>query len=234
MPVNKTVKIGWKASYKGRRKALEGDATELPFRNEEEIIEEQPPRKKRQLSLEDITVKTRRLFNEGATLAESERYAEAHKKWDEALQLTEDAKVKGEILEAKAQVLLEMERPFQAITCARKSLESRPKWIYGLLTLGRALLAFGELKEAKTVFAAVVKSEAPKSDRTVKKEAQDELYRVAVLQTEISDAAKDRSTAISDASKGRGTVVNGRVVSLRFWETARNVTYKDGRPIVPD
>lgn len=58
-------------------------------------------KRRRLLLLEDNQTKSRRLGEEGAVLAENERYWEAIKYWDEAIQLTPDT---AALYEMKSQV----------------------------------------------------------------------------------------------------------------------------------
>ncbi len=58
-------------------------------------------KRRRLLLLEDNLAKSKRLREEGAVLAENERYWEALKYWDEALQLTPGSAV---LYEMKSQV----------------------------------------------------------------------------------------------------------------------------------
>lgn len=58
-------------------------------------------KKRRALLLEDSQAKSKRLQNEGAVLAESQRYWEAIKYWDEAIELTPGSAV---LHEMKSQV----------------------------------------------------------------------------------------------------------------------------------
>ena len=58
-------------------------------------------KKRRVLLLEDSQAKSKRLQNEGAVLAESQRYWEAIKYWDEAIELTPGSAV---LHEMKSQV----------------------------------------------------------------------------------------------------------------------------------
>ncbi|CAK9089827.1 unnamed protein product [Durusdinium trenchii] len=74
--------------------------------------------------LEDAELKRKRLRSEGSVLAQAERYAEALQHWEEALLFTDDPCEKAPILEQMAQVLLILERPFDAIRTA----PSPPMW----------------------------------------------------------------------------------------------------------
>lgn len=60
-------------------------------------------KRRKALVLEDVSAKSRRLQKEGEVLAEHERYWEAIKYWDEALQLTPDSAI---LYEMKSQVAL--------------------------------------------------------------------------------------------------------------------------------
>lgn len=99
--------FGWK-----RKRQLSGHTAPL-FSKEEEEEEESAgegeekvdwlsaAKKRRILLLEDALAKSRRLQEEGAVLAGSERYWEAIKYWDEALQLNPHSAV---LYEMKSQV----------------------------------------------------------------------------------------------------------------------------------
>merc|ERR1711908_239585 len=98
-----------------------------------------------QSQLEDTAAKSRRLSSEAALLAESERFAEAMQRWEEALLFTEVASERAAIYEQIAQVLLVLARDFDAVQTAEKAVELRPDWSCAHLTLGRCRLNFGEL-----------------------------------------------------------------------------------------
>lgn len=68
-------------------------------------------KRRRLLLLEDNETKSRRLREEGAILAESERYWEAIKYWDEAIQLTPHM---AALYEMKSQVAI----TYYTCTCA--------------------------------------------------------------------------------------------------------------------
>lgn len=59
-------------------------------------------KRRRLVLLEDSRTKSKRLQEEGVLLAENERYWEAIKYWDEALQLTPDSAI---LHEMKSQVI---------------------------------------------------------------------------------------------------------------------------------
>ena len=84
--------------------------TNEPDRDEEEDDDSEgavdwlsAAKRRRLLLLEDNETKSRRLREEGAILAESERYWEAIKYWDEAIQLTPHV---AALYEMKSQVAI--------------------------------------------------------------------------------------------------------------------------------
>lgn len=95
------------------------------------------------LTLEDKTTKSKRLQDEGEILAESERYWEAIKYWNEAIELTPENPVLHEI---KAQALLELDQVFPAVLSAENAVERDRTWAPALQTLGRAQLGLGEVQ----------------------------------------------------------------------------------------
>ncbi|BFZ16522.1 hypothetical protein BsWGS_19561 [Bradybaena similaris] len=109
--------------------------------------------KRKFISLEDSLSKSERLKAEGAVLAESERYWEAIKKWDEALQLTPH---NDRVLEMKSQALMAVGEVFPALQAAERVVELTPTWWVGHQTLGRALANIGEVKMALKSFARAV------------------------------------------------------------------------------
>lgn len=99
--------FGWK-----RKRQLSGHRT--PIFNEEEIEDGvgendgqvdwlSAAKKRRAILLEDSQTKSKRLQDEGAVLAEEQRYWEAIKYWNEALELTPRSAV---LYEMKSQVSL--------------------------------------------------------------------------------------------------------------------------------
>ncbi|CAN8004344.1 unnamed protein product [Ixodes hexagonus] len=110
-------------------------------------------KRRRNLLLEDCAEKSRRLKREASTLAELERYWEALKKFDEAIQLT-PADVS--IHEMKAQVLMLVREDFQAVQAAEQAVKLDPSWWVAHQTLGRARLALGEICMALKSFCCAV------------------------------------------------------------------------------
>ncbi|XP_023226147.1 tetratricopeptide repeat protein 33-like isoform X2 [Centruroides sculpturatus] len=107
--------------------------------------------KRRKMSLlEECKSKSLRLKNEGEMLAENERYWEAIKKWDKAIQLTPTDE---KLYEMKAQVLMQLNEVFPAVQAAEKAVEFNPRWWVGYQTLGRTQLGIGEIKLAIKSFS---------------------------------------------------------------------------------
>jgi len=229
--------FGWQAARKRLRSAPElreelGKAFRREEELEDEVMEETPALlslSARRLSLEDAETKRKRLTAEGAILAQSGRFAEAQIHWEQALAFTDDQCQRAPILEQMAQVLLLQERHFDAIRVAARAVECRPLWHCSHLTLGRALLAFGEIERAVESFrrsfdlasqacldAATSSSSAPVQDQ---EEARLELCEAERL---LAEARKR-----SDTVQGKEVVINGRVLESRFWETALRVTYDE-------
>jgi len=103
--------------------------------------------------LEDGRAKAARLREEGATLAGEERYWEALKKWDGALELTPDEAV---IYEMKAQAYLALGEVYPALTAASRAVSLDPRWWPAHQTLGRTHLGLGEVRLALRCFQVAV------------------------------------------------------------------------------
>ncbi|XP_065071844.1 tetratricopeptide repeat protein 33-like [Rhopilema esculentum] len=116
--------------------------------------------KNKSLVTESKDAKFKRLYDEGVLLAEEERYWEAIKRWNEALEIYP---VNEKLYEMKSQVLMELNEIFPAVENAKKAIHFRPDWAEGHQTLGRALLNIGELKLALRSFltAEFLKPDAP-------------------------------------------------------------------------
>ncbi|RUS82430.1 hypothetical protein EGW08_009818 [Elysia chlorotica] len=140
--VSKQLTQAFSADVKDEESASENESDWLPF----------APRKVA-LSLEDANAKSERLKVEGAILAEAERYWEALKKWEEAIQLTPN---NHKILDMKAQALMAVGEVFPALQTAEKTVRISPTWWVGHQTLGRALANVGEVKMAQRSFTRAV------------------------------------------------------------------------------
>jgi tetratricopeptide (TPR) repeat protein len=108
---------------------------------------------KKVFTLEDAESKSKRLQSEGTLLADDERFWEAIKKWDSALQLTPD---KAVLHELKAQAYTQLNEHFPAVNAARKAIECDPTWYIGYVTLGRGQMNIGEVKMAIKSFSQAV------------------------------------------------------------------------------
>eukprot|EP00931_Biecheleriopsis_adriatica_P089677 TRINITY_DN63768_c0_g1_i1.p1 TRINITY_DN63768_c0_g1~~TRINITY_DN63768_c0_g1_i1.p1 ORF type:complete len:245 (+),score=79.37 TRINITY_DN63768_c0_g1_i1:108-842(+) len=222
--------FGWQAARKRLRTAPEvtkelGTAFQREEELEEEVLEENPAPSILRRQLEDGKAKCKRLTAEGGLLAEAERFAEALQHWEQALLFAEEPGERAKIIEQMAQVLLLLDRPFDAVRAAERAVESRPLWYPAHLTLGRALLSFGELERAVESLrraAALVSQEESAGAGVDHEEA-------AEVRLELQDAervwaeAKERASGSTSAE----VFVNGRVVESRFWETALKVTYDE-------
>ncbi|CAJ1380834.1 unnamed protein product [Effrenium voratum] len=101
------------------------------FQREEELEEEVQPEFAPSCQftgqLEDADMKRKRLTAEGSLLASADRFAEALQHWEEALLFTEDNCQKAPVLEQMAQVLLILDRPFEAIRTGEQAVECRQR-----------------------------------------------------------------------------------------------------------
>ncbi|KAL1469275.1 hypothetical protein MTO96_004980 [Rhipicephalus appendiculatus] len=154
----KATAFGWK------RKASGKVATGLAAAFAENCADENadPPegvdwlsgyKRRRNLLLEDCAQKSRRLRQEGTTLAELDRCWEALKKFDEALQLTPGD---VEIHEMRAQVLMLLREDFAAVQEAEQVVKLDPSWWVAHQTLGRAQLQLGEIQMALRSFCSAL------------------------------------------------------------------------------
>ncbi len=92
------ISFGWKRKGKlnstavslfSKEKGEEEEKEEgSEYAEDEEVDWLSAARKRRVIMLEDIQTKSKRLQDEGAFLAENQRYWEAIKYWDEAIELT--------------------------------------------------------------------------------------------------------------------------------------------------
>jgi len=227
--------FGWQALNKRRRlEPLQAVFSTVFARGDdlEGAVEEEaaPPSLLRLAQLEDSTAKCKRLAGEGNFLAEAERYAEALDRWKQALVFADDMPAGAEeaatLLEQSSQVLLLLNRDFEAVQAAQRAVERRPLWHCGHLTLGRALLAFGELRFA----VDALRQSAELVDESVTGTAD-----AKEIRSELADAERLLLEAQTRCAGSRGScksvAVNGRIVESRFWETALKVTYDaEGRP----
>lgn len=149
--------FGWKRKAPG--KISKAEVFSLDEEPEEEFyhdeLEQLKTTSKRQCTrlLEDRETKSRRLKQEGITLADAERFREAISKWEEAaLLMPNDATLH----EMKAQALLQLYEPFLAIKSAEVAVHINSLWWVAHQTLGRAQTHAGEVKLAVKSFSRAV------------------------------------------------------------------------------
>uniref|UniRef100_A0A0E0EVL6 Uncharacterized protein n=2 Tax=Oryza meridionalis TaxID=40149 RepID=A0A0E0EVL6_9ORYZ len=118
------------------------------------------------------------LQHQGNRLAEEGKYHEALGKWEAALTVMPNNAI---LHEQKAQILLELEDAWRALTAATRATELDPLWSEGWVTLGRAQLNFGEPDSAILSFDKALaikpdnneaKSDRETAARLVKKRGQ--------------------------------------------------------------
>ncbi|XP_076844388.1 tetratricopeptide repeat protein 33 isoform X2 [Brachyhypopomus gauderio] len=109
-------------------------------------------KRKREVLLEDCIAKSKRMKEEGVQLAENGRHWEAIKKWDEAIELNEEA----DLYEMKSQVLTVLHEVFLAVQAAETAVRLRSNWWEAWQTLGRAQLNLGEVELAVRSFQVAV------------------------------------------------------------------------------
>ncbi|XP_060072572.1 tetratricopeptide repeat protein 33-like [Ylistrum balloti] len=108
---------------------------------------------KKIICLEDSFAKSNRLKQEGTVLADSERYWEAVRKWDEAIKLNPTDET---LYEMKSQVLLILCEVYPAVHMGERAVELKPTWWVAHQTLGRACLGLGEVRMALKSFSRAV------------------------------------------------------------------------------
>lgn len=104
-------------------------------------------------SIEDSVAKSKRLEEEGVSLAEQQRYWEALRKWNEAISLTPN---NANLYEMKSQVLLELHELFPAIQAAERAVSLKPHWYVTYQTLGRAQMGYGDVEMGVKNFSKAI------------------------------------------------------------------------------
>ncbi|XP_034565928.1 tetratricopeptide repeat protein 33 [Notolabrus celidotus] len=147
--VSKSVVQQFEAEEEKKKKEAAGDGAGQV----EEVDWMHAIKRRREILLEDCAVKSERLKDEGALLAEQGRNWEAIKKWDDAIQLTPD---NPDLYEMKSQVLTILQEVFPAVKAAEMAVKLRPLWWEGWQTLGRAQLNLGEVELAVKSFQVAI------------------------------------------------------------------------------
>lgn len=124
-----------------------------PEKRSQEVDWLQAIKRRKEVLLEDCSMKSNRLKDEGALLAEQGRHWEAIKKWDDAIQLTPE---NASLYEMKSQVLSILHEVFPAVTAAEMAVKLRPVWWEAWQTLGRAQLNLGEVDLAVRSFQIAI------------------------------------------------------------------------------
>ncbi|KAL9983491.1 hypothetical protein ACROYT_G005674 [Oculina patagonica] len=134
--------FGWKRklpqNVARKRAAVFDESNQKPDESEDEPFEldwRVLLVKRGALSIEDKVVKSKRLEDEGVSLAEQQRYWEAITRWNEAISLTPNNE---KLYEMKSQTLLELHELFPAIQAAEQAVSLNPRWYVAHQTLGRA------------------------------------------------------------------------------------------------
>ncbi|XP_076814358.1 tetratricopeptide repeat protein 33-like [Clavelina lepadiformis] len=90
------------------------------------------------------------LKEEGSVLAGQEKYSDALKKWNEAINLNPHDEI---LYEMKAQVLMILEKDFLAVQCAEKAIQTKKHWWIGWQTLGRSQINIKDVDMAIKSFS---------------------------------------------------------------------------------
>lgn len=140
-----------------------------------------------------------------------------------------------------AQIFLEMEQPYNAIRSAEKAVKLNPSWCVGYLTLGRALMNFGEVVAAREAFgtaqsltsgcqnaiSGILNEDLGDHAQTAEQEniSREKRSAHSDVDREISeeyDRASKLVEKLSDSNdEGNLVLVNSRLFgSMPFWETS--------------
>ncbi|XP_078358554.1 tetratricopeptide repeat protein 33-like [Oculina patagonica] len=152
--------FGWKRklpqNVARKRAAVFDESNQKPDESEDEPFEldwRVLLVKRGALSIEDKVVKSKRLEDEGVSLAEQQRYWEAITRWNEAISLTPNNE---KLYEMKSQTLLELHELFPAIQAAEQAVSLNPRWYVAHQTLGRAQMGYGDVEMGVKSFSRAV------------------------------------------------------------------------------
>eukprot|EP00736_Rhodelphis_marinus_P006595 Rmarinus@m.19081 len=164
MSSKRKVEVKWKDGPSKKPKKLPMEAFSDP-----DAVEPEPEVKKT----------ADELISSGQAAALSSDFSRALQCWGSALAMSnlEDA-TRATVLEQKAQVLLEVNKPFEAIVAAQESINLRPNWIVAKRTLSRAQFVYGDAELAvQTMEVCLVALNAYKgsADDISKEEIEKEL-----------------------------------------------------------
>lgn len=124
-----------------------------------------------------------------------EEWSTALTHWDAALRLSPEHQMAAKLLEAKAQVLIELGRTFEAIKSSTAATELAPNFAAAFLTLGRAQLNFGEPEYA-----------VQSLERAIKLDFQGEVAAAATL--DLADAQELQLRRRQRGEEASGTRVH--------------------------
>ena len=152
-------------------------------------------------ALEDPDTRFRRLRSEGIQLAESERYWQAIKQFDQALELRPRD---PQVLDMKAQSLIQLHEWDLAIDLSEKAVSEKPLWWEARQTLGRALIGVGRVKDARLAFAKAVHLK-PDDNELVK---EDLLWVQSLYKHVLAEEEAKKDTSEIDTWRQTTVVIN--------------------------
>ncbi|KAF4674389.1 hypothetical protein FOL47_009298 [Perkinsus chesapeaki] len=154
------------------------------------------------------------LRDDGCTLADAGEFREAISSWS---RIVRAGKAGADVHNWIAQAYMELDEDWRAVHHAEIAYTGDRGYA---LTYARALFNYGELEKCKDIIDDNV-------DTATQEDKKDMISLLADVGRLSSLVEKDM------AEHHRGVVVNGRTVTMPFWETAQRVDYdEEGRPHV--